>query len=270
MKELYRFTVRENVEDGDPIMHQVSIGKPNRRQIEEADMEYSITLSNCVSKGVLTKQMLAKKYSDSGGIMSEYDAKKLLELYVESDELSNKLARISSMGGKNKKSKQDSEKLTEKLASKRREIVEMETNYQSLFNHTADTKAQNAVVRWYVLHLVNIFDEQEDKFIPYFKGNYEERTNNYYEKEDEGDETYQKIMSKAASIVSLWFFNDAESTEEIDDLLEKIGFDIDMNDEEGPKEAAKPEEEKPKAKPPAKKAVKKVARKTAKKTKVSE
>ena len=36
---------------------------PSRRELEEADMEYSIEMSRCIKKGVLTKAMLAKKYS---------------------------------------------------------------------------------------------------------------------------------------------------------------------------------------------------------------
>ena len=52
--------------------------EPNRRQIEEADMEYSIEMSQCVKRGILTKAMLAKKYSDSGGLLAEEDAKTIL------------------------------------------------------------------------------------------------------------------------------------------------------------------------------------------------
>jgi len=46
---------------------RVILKEPNRRQIEEADMEYSIEMSQCVKRGILTKAMLAKKYSDTGG-----------------------------------------------------------------------------------------------------------------------------------------------------------------------------------------------------------
>ena len=55
--------------------------EPNRRQIEEADMEYSIEMSQCVKRGILTKAMLAKKYSDSGGLLAEQDAKNLSKKY---------------------------------------------------------------------------------------------------------------------------------------------------------------------------------------------
>jgi len=35
--------------------------EPTRRELEEADMEYSIEMSRCIKKGILTKAMLAKK-----------------------------------------------------------------------------------------------------------------------------------------------------------------------------------------------------------------
>jgi hypothetical protein len=59
------------------------IKEPSRRELEEADMEYSIEMSRCIKKGVLTKAMLAKKYSDTGGLLAESDANKLVELYGE-------------------------------------------------------------------------------------------------------------------------------------------------------------------------------------------
>ena len=51
--------------------HKIVIKEPSRRQLEEADMEYSIEISRCIKKGILTKAMLAKKYSDTGGILTE-------------------------------------------------------------------------------------------------------------------------------------------------------------------------------------------------------
>ena len=88
-KELYSFTVDEEVEvekkttkkdkktgeettitkkvkEKVPVV--VKIKRPSRRQLEEAELEYSVEMSRCVKKGILTKAMLAKKYSDTGGV----------------------------------------------------------------------------------------------------------------------------------------------------------------------------------------------------------
>ena len=106
MKEIYSFNVevertveetstkkRKNKDTGK--MEEVSVAQefkkevpvkiilrePNRRQLEEADMEYSIEMSKCIKRGILTKAMLAKKYSDSGGLLSEEDAQFLTRKY---------------------------------------------------------------------------------------------------------------------------------------------------------------------------------------------
>ena len=66
------------------------ITQPTRRQMEGADMEFSIEMSKCVKEGILTKAMLLNKYSDAGGIMSEGDAKELAKMYGELAELQTK------------------------------------------------------------------------------------------------------------------------------------------------------------------------------------
>ena len=61
--------VTKEVEE--PVPYRVIIKQPNRREMEEAELEYSIEMSKCIKQGILTKAMLSKKYSDSGGLMAE-------------------------------------------------------------------------------------------------------------------------------------------------------------------------------------------------------
>ena len=44
------------------IPYQCIIRSPSRREMEEAELEYSIEMSKCIKRGILTKAMLAKKY----------------------------------------------------------------------------------------------------------------------------------------------------------------------------------------------------------------
>ena len=132
------------------IPFKFTLKDPTRRELEEADMEYSIEMSRCIKKGILTKAMLAKKYSDTGGLLAESDANRLLELYgelasLEADYTAKTLANrdVKKLPAKTKK---EIDELTGKLAVARRDIVNLESAYQSLFNHTADTKAQNPYI----------------------------------------------------------------------------------------------------------------------------
>ena len=63
---------KKKVKKKEPI--EVQVKRPNRRELEEAELEYSIEMSKCIKKGILTKAMLGKKYSDTGGLFSEDDS----------------------------------------------------------------------------------------------------------------------------------------------------------------------------------------------------
>ena len=52
-------TVTKRVKEKVPV--QVRIKRPSRRQLEDAELEYSVEMSRCVKKGILTKAMLYKK-----------------------------------------------------------------------------------------------------------------------------------------------------------------------------------------------------------------
>jgi len=81
-------------EVSEAIPYRLVMKQPNRRQIEEAELEFSVEMSNCIKRGILTKAMLAKKYSDTGGLLAEEDAKALTKMYVEYGELSQESERL--------------------------------------------------------------------------------------------------------------------------------------------------------------------------------
>ena len=217
--------VKKKVEEAVP--YRVIIKKPSRRQIEEAEMEYSIEISNCVKKGILTKAMLSKKYSDTGGLMTEEDAINLQKLYSQHQRLILDFEEVNIKKRKTAKDKKKVEEIQEEINGTKREIIDLEMGYSSLFNHTADTKAQNRVITWYMLNLTHIHkeDEEESEAIPLFDGEtFEEKREAYYSmEEDDDNEFYDSIRSKLTTIVSFWFFS--ENAQEED--FEKLENDID-------------------------------------------
>ena len=204
------------------IPYKIKIYEPSRRQVEDADMEFSIEMSKCIKKGILTKAMLAKKYSDSGGLLTEDDSRDLIRLYKELAELQNDLGRLMS-----KKKKSDTEKekegdLTEKFAKTRKRIVELETSYQNVFNHTADTKAQNKTVMWYMLNLSHV-EKPGGLEEPLFPGDTpDSKEEAYYEKDESGDEIYELAREKLMTFVSFWYFSQNASNEDFTKLEEDI------------------------------------------------
>jgi len=201
---------------------------PSRRELEEADMEFSIEMSRCIKKGVLTKAMLAKKYSDTGGLLSEGDANRLVDLYARLAELEANYTKRTIKNRDSKKLsakvKEELDNLTAQLAITRRDIVELESSYQTVFNHTADVKAQNRIILWYIVHLT-FFKEKESKeeAKPFFDGDtFEDKVDNYYAKEELDDALFGAVAGKLASLLSYWYFSNNTSKEQFDKILDDI------------------------------------------------
>ena len=109
------------------------------------------------------------------------------------------------------------------LAEIRRKLVDAETSMESLFNHTADNKAQNRLLLWYTLMLTNIKADADGEFSPYFKGDdFDEKIEDYYKKEDEASAFYSDVVKKVTTVLAFWFFNQASSPDEFNKLIEDV------------------------------------------------
>ena len=240
------------VKSKEPI--EIQIKRPNRRELEEAELEYSVEMSKCIKRGILTKAMLGKKYSDTGGLFSEDDSKEYAEMYKDLLDFQNEYVRLETVTKRTEKQEARFEKLKLDMAKNRTKIVEFESNFQSLFDHTADVKAQNRVLLWYCLHLTYIYDEASDKFVQYFEGSdFDEKISSYYEIEESDDPFYAELIKKVSTVLAFWFFNQASSQEEFEELIENVETGEDEVEEEVKEEKA--------PKKTAKKAAKKVEKK---------
>jgi seryl-tRNA synthetase len=164
--------------------------------------------------------MLAKKYSDSGGLLSEEDSQKLVRSYSELAEIQTNLSKLMSKKSKSKEDQDAVASLTEEFSAVRRSIVDLETTYQAVFNHTADTKAQNKTILWYLVNLA--FSKGPDGVDrPLFQGeDYDDKLDSYYEKDENGDAIYNLAKEKLMAFVSFWYFSQ-NTTEEDFKKLEK-------------------------------------------------
>ena len=113
---------------------------------------------------------------------------------------------------------------------------------ESIFEDTAESRARNKAILWWVL-----FMSYKDDETPFFnKGDLEDRLERYDEIEDEEDTFLTSAVAEFTYNVSLWYFARPNSKEQFEEL--KKGVDkLDEEDEE-----EKPEE-KPEKKPVKKK-----------------
>lgn len=217
-------TITEEVEKDIPV--EILIKQPNRKQIQEAEMVFSIEMSRCIKSGVLTKAMLLNKYSDNGGLFSKQESDELTNLYTELNKLQLDVVNLNLVPEQERAENHIETVISKqnKIIEVRKEIVERETSYLTLFNHTADTKAQNKCVLWYVLHLSHYKDpsQKHNDFVPIFEGKtFEQKEEKLFELEENDDELYKLVYGKLASVISFWYFTGKADASEFDKVIKE-------------------------------------------------
>jgi hypothetical protein len=194
------------------------IKKPTRRIIDEAEAQYAIELSKNIKKGIVTKDMMVKKYADTGGALSEEEVKDMLRKLQKSNELANKIQLLSVTN--KKENEKEIEELEQELLVLRKELVDIEMSMQGVYEHTADARAERSMLLWYTIQLAKKIEEKEEK--EFFDGIiYEDQLENLYEKDESGDEVEKEALSNFMLIVSYWFYNNNATENQIKEFIEK-------------------------------------------------
>jgi hypothetical protein len=236
-KRVYKEKIKKDV----PV--EIVIKQPSRRQIQDADMEFSVEMSKCIKNGVLTKAMLLNKYSDMGGLISDSDAKSMIDVSTQLQEIQGKMSILkaaASEGELNAEDKKTVQNYEAQVYSLRKQLSDRESSYISLFNHTADIKAQNKAILWYILYLTfykDLSSKMKD-FEPMFPGKtFEAKEEQLFKLDEEENEVFVKSYSDVAKVVSYWYFTGITDKEEFDAIMKE-----DSEEEESDKEVA-PEDE---------------------------
>jgi hypothetical protein len=241
--------------------------KPNRKLYDKAELFYGVRMSEGIKAGLLTRNLLAKRYEDDGGAFSEAEKERYSELYMEIYNKENEYQRLQvNLDNKSQDLKDSiSETLLSELADLRRELVEIENSQANIFDQTAENRAKNQTIMWWVLNVSQWSEHEGMDPRPFFKGkNYEERLDTYDEFEDSDDEFFNEAIRKLAFFVSFWYMGRANSNEEfkaVEELYENQNPSDEIDDEE---ETNVVDEVEQKEEKPAPKAKKKRAKKKAK------
>jgi hypothetical protein len=103
MKKLFEFTLSRTVKEtvtesskndkGETVTtekevtkegpQQVFLRKPNRSLYDEAELFYGVKLSEGIKAGLLTRALLAKRFSNDGGVLSEDEKGRYADLYLK-------------------------------------------------------------------------------------------------------------------------------------------------------------------------------------------
>ena len=206
----------------------IGIRKPTRRLYDDGDLYHGVELSKAIKSGMLTVSLLRKRYVNDGGYMSEEEKAEYSLNYLALQEKENELQKLRvNLDKLEEDEKQKAvEDVTIQVAELRRKMFEFETERTQLFEQTAESRARNKTIMWWVLHLAYI-SENEGDWTPMFEGNtFEEKQDKYDEIAEDAEEHLDEACQRLAYYVSFWYTGQIKSEKDFEKAEELIRTSI--------------------------------------------
>lgn len=236
-------TITKTVTEQEPFTF--SIRKPTRKLYEEAELFYAVKLSEGIKAGLLTRPLLAKRYKNDGGTMSEPEKERYAEVYYQMLIKQEELEKLKlNLEGKTEEERaRKASRLMADIIELQEEIQQFESQQSSLFDQTAENRAKNMTIMWWCLHLAH--QKQGEDYTEVFgNGDYDERLEVYDEIEDKSEPFWTEVVKKFAYFVTFWYLNGISSEEEFKQIENMYNEDSGIEPEEDEDaEMAKAEEE---------------------------
>ena len=199
---------------------KVFLRKPTRALFDEAELFYGVRLSEGIKAGLLTRALLSKRFTNDGGVLSEEEKNIYATLYVSLFEKQNEFQKLSI---KDESERTDAEKtrykeIIQELTELRTQIQDFESAQASLFDQTAENRARNKTILWWVLQLAYAVNEKGEEYPFFGDGQYEDRLRIYDNIEETGNDFETLVCRKLAYFVSFWYVGRASSQEEFERL----------------------------------------------------
>lgn len=223
------------------IPFKCALKRPTRSVYEEGELFYSVELARFIQAGMLTKTLLAKRFADDGGALSSDDQSYYAELYSLLHVKEQEIQRIQLDTDNVKKRAKKLQNLLLEVTAIRQKLVEFESSQSALFDQTAEHKARNRAILWWVLHLSYIKEEEDGEYIELFGGNTMEQKLAAYDEVEEGEDFQEGgekehlglALKKFAYFTSFWYSGqavDKEGFKSAESLLDEVDIFQEIKD----------------------------------------
>ena len=255
MKIIYDFTLTKEEEVEEKVVSQDSEGKeittiktvkkpvdktfvlkkPGRKLYDEAELFYGVKLSEGIKAGLLTRALLAKRFNNDGGVLSEGEKDKFSELYMGLFEKQSRFQMLEDKKNRSSEEHEEREGILEELGRNRQELQEFEMAQASLFDQTAENRARNKTILWWVTQMS--YEKIGDKYKEIFgDGEYENRIGVYDAMEELEDDHIEELLTQLSYYVSFWYITKPTTREELETLLSTADKEKDIEPWEAPEE----------------------------------
>ncbi len=244
-KWLYEFDAKNIIKKDDgsqeTVIKKFALLKPNRRLREDGELFYAAETSRFAKAGVLPKAAWGTILSNGGGSISDQEREQYGGLLLKFRDLSFELQSILIKGEseRSEAEKKRSDELVKDLDDIRKDIQNFEASQIAIFENTAEAKARNRTILWWVMHLS--FQKEGDNFTPIFKGETFEEKILQYDSFEENENKYEFLLGvirRITYLTTLWFLGRIDNNEDF------IVFDKNFLKENIVEEVPKTEESK--------------------------
>lgn len=204
------------------VPQKFAIKKPTRGLFDEAELFYAVKLSEGIRAGLLTRALLSKRYENDGGALSATEIEKFGNLYSEFFEKQRDLQKLLVKTEQTEEDKAKILELSKNQESSRANLQQFEMDQASLYDQTAEVRARNKTILWWILNLSYSINEKAEER-PVFKGtSFEEKLQNYDEKLESEDVFTSEIIQKFTYFISFWYVGKAATPEEFSAIAKDL------------------------------------------------
>jgi hypothetical protein len=240
---LYEFEAKHLIKKDDgsneTVLKKFAILKPNRRLREDGELFYAAETSRFAKAGVLPKAAWNTILSNGGGSISEKEREIYGTLLIKFRDSSFELQSIliKSENERTENEKKRSNEILIELEEIRKEIQSFESSQIAIFENTAEAKARNRAILWWILHLSQEYTE--NNYIPMFTGEtFQDKLVQYdFLEETESEDDFKfSVVRRLTYLTTLWFLGKAESFEAFKEFDQSFAQekqeDIEIKEEE--------------------------------------
>lgn len=257
-KYLYKFTVPkieevevvENRKEGDQevkitkkekkvVEKTYGILSPKRSMVEEGEMFYASKVSENIKLGILPTAILIRKFDADGGFLSDSELKYQNSLQEQSGDLNIKLLNISreiealkaelakNHDDEKLKLKNEKEEILSTILDQyyevQEEITKIRQSVESFFEQSAEIKARNKTIIWWILNLsYNLNEEKEEQF---FRGrSFEDKLKSLDDLEESEEEFVDYLIKKLSYLTSYWYSSRISKEEQFKEAEKNFHF----------------------------------------------
>lgn len=187
---------------------------PTRKLQDDANVFYSVKVSEGIKMGLITKSFLMRKFQQDGVLPSAEEKKTHADNYARAIKLEIDLEKIKQDPNLSDPEKElQASPLRAEYSELRQKIFDFETAQASLYDNTAEKRANDLLNLWFVLHLLYA-DNDGNPSCLFGDGTFDQRLERLNAVEESGDAFLTSVIEKGGFLIGR--LNAGVSKEEID------------------------------------------------------